>query len=170
MSGKAPHIIESGESNGGKRTVIRCFFHTGASVHPHYHTKFEETFHITGGEMLVTLDGKQQIVSAGESIKIPRKAVHSFSILSLAAVEITLEPASPGFEQALAILEGTAKDELFQTGTLDDMNLVQMAVAADLTNSTYTGETGQMLLDFYNKTGEMVNEIKEQWIRKYAKS
>ena len=169
MSTKAPHIIESGEENGGKRTVIRCFFHTGASVQPHYHTEFEETFHVTGGELLVTLDGEQQIVPAGESITIPRKAVHSFIVLSLTAVDITLEPASQNFELALRVLDGTSRDQLFQPGLMEDMNLVQMAVAADLTNSTYTGDTGQMLLDFYNKTGEMISEVKMDWIKKYDK-
>ncbi|MGV3632327.1 MAG: cupin domain-containing protein [Bacteroidota bacterium] len=169
MSKKSPHVIESGESNGGTRTVIRTVFHAGASVQPHFHTEFEETFRLTGGEMLLELEGKQLVLTAGESIKIPRNAVHSFIVLSLAVAEIILEPAHENFEQALDILAGTAKDDLFQPGLLDDMNLVQMAVIAGLTNSNYVGDTGQMLQDFYNKTGEMVEEVKAEWIKKYGK-
>ncbi len=119
--------------------------------------------------MLVSLDDKQFIVTAGESIHIPKKTVHSFSVLSLLAAEIILEPASPGFEHALAILAGSEKDGLFQVGLLEDLNLVQMAVIAELTDSTYVGETGQMLLDFYNKTGEMIHDIKAEWLAKYIK-
>lgn len=169
MPVKLPYLIESGESNGGRRTVLRAWFHAGASVQPHFHTEFEETFRITEGEMLIEVDGNQQVLKAGDSIKIPPRAVHSFSMLSLSVAEIILKPAHPGFEQAMAVLAGTQKDDTFQTGLLEDMNLVQMAIIADLTNTTYVGETGQLLLDFYNKTGEMISGIKTQWIEKYCK-
>jgi quercetin dioxygenase-like cupin family protein len=169
MSVKLPYIIESGESNGGRRTVLRAWFHAGASVQPHFHTEFEETFRVTEGEMLIEVDGKQQVIKAGESIKIPPKAVHSFSVLSLSVAEIILKPAHPGFEQAMAVLAGAQKDDTFQTGLLEDMNLVQMAVIADLTDTTYVGETGQLLLDFYNKTGEMISSVKTLWMEKYCK-
>lgn len=168
MKNKAPEIKESALHNGGNRTVIRSFFHAGAAVQPHYHTEFEETFHVVEGEMLVQLDDKVEVLFKGQAIKIPKRTIHSFSMLSAGVLEISLMPGSPSFEQAIAIIRGTQADDLFQPGVLDDMNLVLMAVTAELTNSMYIGETGQLLLDFYNKTGEMISEVKTQWMEKYC--
>lgn len=168
MSKHSSQIIENSKETGGKRTVIRSLFHAGAAVQSHFHTKFKETFRVIEGEMSLEIDGKRIMLIAGESITVQKKAIHSFSILNLSLVEITLEPASPSFEQSIEIIKGTAEDDLLQPGIMDDMNLILMAITADLTNSKYMGETGTMLKYFTKKKSAMIKECKAQWLEKYC--
>lgn len=51
----------------------------GQSHPAHFHQLKEETFHVQHGEMVMTLDGKEQKYKAGDLILVPRGSKHSFT-------------------------------------------------------------------------------------------
>jgi mannose-6-phosphate isomerase-like protein (cupin superfamily) len=49
----------------------------GATVTPHHHEIMEEIYFITSGTGIMSIDGDARTVNTGDSIYIPRGAVHS---------------------------------------------------------------------------------------------
>lgn len=49
----------------------------GAAVIPHYHLETEEIYYILSGTGAMRINSETRDVSAGDSIYIPRRAVHS---------------------------------------------------------------------------------------------
>lgn len=70
--------VEAEESNGTV-TVQRCDVAAGAGVPAaHSHDGFEETIYGLEGTVSFTVDGEQVRVGPGDTLCIPRGAVHSF--------------------------------------------------------------------------------------------
>ncbi len=46
---------------------------------PHSHNSFDESFLIIEGEMEFFIDGEVKVVSAGESVDLPKNTLHTFS-------------------------------------------------------------------------------------------
>ena len=70
----------------------------------HYHPYQENRFTLTQGQLLFTIDGKEQLASAGDIISIPKNVPHSFYNSGLAEAHYIQE-----FFPALKI------DSLFET-------------------------------------------------------
>ena len=86
----------------------------GGGNEPHLHDDYAETFTVIQGD-LTLLTGKEfKILKKGESFTIPPKMVHCFKNRTKSAVKFRVEfvPGQPGFEKALKIGYGLAKDGL----------------------------------------------------------
>ncbi len=69
------------EQSNGTVTVQRCDVRAGAGVPlAHSHDAFEETIYGLEGVTTFTIDGEEVAVGVGDTVCIPRGAVHSFAV------------------------------------------------------------------------------------------
>lgn len=69
----------------------------------HWHYFQDETFHVLEGTAKFTLDGKEKIAQAGETVFIPKQQFHTFCNASEEtelSVEFVLEPGSRASDEA----------------------------------------------------------------------
>jgi mannose-6-phosphate isomerase-like protein (cupin superfamily) len=61
---------------------------------PHVHDSADEVFEVFSGALEFTLDGEQHLLTAGDSILIPRGAEHSWRVVGEAPLtaQVTFEP------------------------------------------------------------------------------
>lgn len=70
-------FLETGPETDGDRHVQRVEYAPASKFPPkHYHPSQDERFEVESGQILVVVAGKKRILSAGESIDIPRKTTH----------------------------------------------------------------------------------------------
>src|SRR4051812_14641184 len=69
------------EQSNGAVTVQRCDVRAGAGVPlAHSHDAFEETIYGLAGVTTFTIDGDEVGIGPGDTVCIPRGAVHSFAV------------------------------------------------------------------------------------------
>jgi quercetin dioxygenase-like cupin family protein len=69
------------EQSNGTVTVQRCDVRAGAGVPlAHSHDGFEETIHGLEGVTTFTIDGEEVPIGPGDTVCIPRGAVHAFMV------------------------------------------------------------------------------------------
>jgi len=112
-------------------------FHQPNGIGPvaHRHPLQEETFHVKAGTFAITIEGKEQVVKAGEMVTIPHGAAHSWHIVGKDELHLLTEfrPALH-FEEIIETICGLA-----QAGKMDkkgNPNALQMTV----TLNEYPGE------------------------------
>ncbi len=106
----------------------------------HYHQRFAETFTVKRGQLSIELDGRITRLFPGESATAPVGSLHRFFNETDRPVlfEVELSPGSPGFEQALCIGYGLARDgHCFSSGI--PKKPVHLAIVLDLSESRLTG-------------------------------
>ena len=77
LAGDTYTILLSGEDTNGRYCLIDMHVPPGGGPPPHRHD-FEESFTLLEGEIEVTFRGEKSIVRAGETVRIPASAPHSF--------------------------------------------------------------------------------------------
>lgn len=78
--GVAVHFSLDAEDTGGQLSMFRCIIQPGARTPvPHYHKDFDETVYALRGTASYTVDGRTVALQPGESLFIPRGAVHAFA-------------------------------------------------------------------------------------------
>jgi len=70
-------VVLSGENTGGRFAMIDMLVPAGSGPPPHRHD-FDETFHVSHGQLEVTFRGKTTLVTEGQTANIPANAPHSF--------------------------------------------------------------------------------------------
>jgi quercetin dioxygenase-like cupin family protein len=110
---KAVFLTTSEESNG-KLTLIDIELSVNGGNTKHYHGSYSETFTVTEGELTLFADGKFITLKKDESFLVNPKVVHYFKNNTQKKVRFLVEfqPGQPGFEKALMIGYGLAKDGL----------------------------------------------------------
>jgi quercetin dioxygenase-like cupin family protein len=119
--------IESSDSNGSV-TVFECTVPPGVPVPAaHSHDGFEETIYGLAGVLTWTIDGHEFPIGTGQSVCIPRGAVHGFA--NHGDVDATvLCIATPGifgptyFEEIAAVLKASAGGPPDRAAMLDVMS------------------------------------------------
>ena len=87
--------LDAGDTKGAL-TMFKCVINAGAKIAAaHYHENFDETVYGLKGVATYTVDGKTIELRAGDSLFIPRGAVHAFANKSDETIEF-LCVASPG--------------------------------------------------------------------------
>jgi quercetin dioxygenase-like cupin family protein len=90
------HYCLDAEDTKGVNTLFKCIIKSGAKIAAaHYHEKFDETVYCLKGNVTYTVDGKTIELTPGDSLFIPRGAVHAFANKSAETVEF-LACCSPG--------------------------------------------------------------------------
>lgn len=105
-------FTESSRSTNGRITTLQVKLMPGGGTPMHFHKKFSETFIVTQGILTLTLREKKIHLNAGEKLVVEKDQWHCFSNEFLVPTVFTtiIQPGSVGFENALRILYGLAKD------------------------------------------------------------
>lgn len=168
---KVALIKESVKTNRGKRTVIESEFAPGASIPPHYHRKFDKTFEVLEGEIRIWNGNEELVLKAGESATVKKDIVHNYQIgNSKVVLKTTLVPGSLCFENAIKVMQGIHNDgETGQLNTIENNNMVYMAIISKLTDANFMGEAGATLETFLlSEEGRQVMYIQNELVEKYG--
>lgn len=106
-------FTQSAAHTNGRITSLHVKLMPGGGTPMHYHNNFDETFIVLEGELSVALQDKTICLQAGEEYTVRRKASHHFFNQSSSPVVFTtiIRPGCIGFENALRILYGLARDK-----------------------------------------------------------
>lgn len=78
MTGDTYEYLETSESTGGARVVIKATVkNQGQLVPNHFHTLQDETFEVVDGRLTVLVDGTTTVLSPGERITLPKNKPHN---------------------------------------------------------------------------------------------
>jgi len=131
VTGERVTFLETSRDTDGARTAAELEVAPRGGVPKHRHTDHDEHIEVLEGEVEVTIDGKKQLLRAGEQIVIRRGQVHAWRNASrehAAKFRGGMSPGHPGFERFLRVLFGLARDgEVRPNGLprrLDDLGLL----------------------------------------------
>lgn len=113
VTGERATFIETSVQTGGARTVGQLEIEPQGGVPGHFHDAHDERIDVVEGEIEVVVNGVVHRVRAGEHIVIPRGVVHSWRNPSRnegLSFRGTMTPGHPGFETALKVMFGLARD------------------------------------------------------------
>jgi len=88
-------VLVAPEQSQGAYLLFTSRTAPGAGVPPHRHDQEDETFFVLRGTYGFVRDGEQIVVSAGESVFVPRGAAHGFQNVGEAEAELLIV-TSPG--------------------------------------------------------------------------
>jgi len=102
----------------------------GSGTMIHYHPEQEETYRVLEGTLEVFRDGRWRAVSAGESLTVPRGAVHGFRNVSGAPVRfLNVHRPALAFQDHLETLDRLIRAGKIR-GTKDPRSLIYMSMSA----------------------------------------
>lgn len=88
-------VLVTPEQSQGAYLLFTSRTAPGAGVPPHRHPEEDETFYVLRGTYGFLRDGEQVVLSAGESLFVPRGAAHAFQNIGVAEAELLIV-TSPG--------------------------------------------------------------------------
>lgn len=107
---------------------------------PHFHHAFAETFTAIEGRLGLKLGNETRLLEPGESYTVPIGAVHNFFNSGTDEIRclITFKPGHQGFENAIRIGYGLARDgKTDRKGT--PKNLLALALLMDMSDTYMSG-------------------------------
>lgn len=113
VTGERAVLVESSRDSGGARTVMDLEVAPGGGPPAHSHDAHRERIDVLDGVMEVTVDGVTRRLGAGEHVVIEPGSVHAWRNASSDRVlrfRGMHTPGNPGFEVALRVLFGLARD------------------------------------------------------------
>lgn len=113
VTGERARFVETSQQTGGARTVGELEIDTLGGVPAHLHDAHDERIDVLEGEIEVIVNGKARRLRAGEHLVVPRGVVHSWrnpSRQDPLTFRGTMTPGHPGFETALKVMFGLARD------------------------------------------------------------
>ena len=124
-------LLESACQNGGKRSVFDFEVAVGGGVMGHFHDVHQEQLEVLAGVVEVTVDGVTRQFRPGERAVVEPGQAHVWRNASRTEAlrfRGTFTPGHPGFEAAIQVLFGLARDgETRASGLprrLDDLALL----------------------------------------------
>lgn len=106
-------LVESARETGGKRSVLDIEVGGGGGVMGHFHDVHQERIEVLAGTIEVTIDGVTRQVRAGDAVVVEPGQSHLWRNASPTEVlrfRGTFTPGHAGFEAALQVLFGLARD------------------------------------------------------------
>lgn len=94
-------FLFEGKDTNGQLAMFESMVPVGTKAPaPHYHKDYDETIYGLEGVLTFTVDGKRTAISSGDTLFIPRGAVHGFDNLGNVNAKIlaTITPALIGPE------------------------------------------------------------------------
>jgi quercetin dioxygenase-like cupin family protein len=91
MAGRQ-NIKLNATDTGGAMSVTFSIVPAGSGIPVHVHSREDETFEITEGELEVTLNGEVQILGKGDMVFMPQNSPHGFRAITDTSMWVTLVP------------------------------------------------------------------------------
>lgn len=113
VTGERVVFVETSAETGGARTVGDLEIDRLGGVPGHVHDAHDERIDVLEGEIEVILAGVKTTLRAGEHVVIPRGVAHAWRNPSRdrpLRFRGTMTPGHPGFETALKVMFGLARD------------------------------------------------------------
>lgn len=106
-------FTQSAAHTNGRITSLHVKLMPGGGTPLHYHNNFNETFIVLEGQLSIALRNETICLKEGEEYTVSKRQAHRFFNHTKSAVEFTtiIRPGSQGFEDALCILYGLARDK-----------------------------------------------------------
>jgi quercetin dioxygenase-like cupin family protein len=124
-------LVESARDSRGQRSVLDIEVGVGGGVMGHFHDQHQERIQVLAGVLEVTVDGVTRQVPAGSEVVVQPTQSHLWRNASPTEVlrfRGTFTPGHPGFEAALRVLFGLARDGQTRSNgfpkRLDDLALL----------------------------------------------
>lgn len=124
-------LIESARENGGTQSVLDFEVGGGGGVMGHFHDVHQERIEVLAGAIEVTIDGVTRTVRAGDRAVVEPGQAHVWRNASATEplrFRGTFTPGHPGFEAAIQVLFGLARDGQTKASgfprRLDDLALI----------------------------------------------
>jgi quercetin dioxygenase-like cupin family protein len=113
-------FIETSAQSGGQRTLIEIEVAPGGGTTPHYHLSYDEHFEVIQGALQVTTGGVRHTLGPGGKAVALRNTLHNFHNATDTPTTflVELRPGSEGFEKALNVAYGLARDGLVRDNGL----------------------------------------------------
>jgi len=128
--GLQARITASAESTNGQYVEMDVIAEPGAKTMIHYHPEQTETYRVLEGSLEVFRDGQWVVVNMGESLMVPRGAVHGFRNATNAPVRfMNVHQPALGFQEHLQTLDRLARAGKVR-GTTDARSLIYMSMSA----------------------------------------
>jgi quercetin dioxygenase-like cupin family protein len=133
-------FLKMADETDGELSLLEMEVAPGGSNDLHIHTTYSERFTVIEGQLGVQIGKQQQVLLPGETGLVPVGAVHRWynSSTQPARIYVELRPGHVGFEQALRIAYGLARDgHTDATGT--PKNLLHLAVLVQISDIKLVG-------------------------------
>jgi quercetin dioxygenase-like cupin family protein len=97
--GDVYRFLATGENTNGKYAVWEAIVPPGGGPPPHVHSREEEGFYVLEGEVVITVDGKRMVATAGMFANLPVGSTHSFKNEGTSPAKMLISIAPAGLEQ-----------------------------------------------------------------------
>lgn len=123
--GDVVRIVLSGAQTNGTFALVDTFVSPGKGTPPHVHSREDETFIITEGEVEFWVDGKTIAVPAGGVLHAPKGIPHRYgnSTSVMARMYVVCTPA--GMDQFFQDIGDPCHDSQAQAPVFDMQRLIQ---------------------------------------------
>ena len=160
-----------GRETNGEYTLLTVSVAPGGGNAAHWHGSYAETFTAEKGDVGIYAKSTGRILLApGESVTVTPGEVHYFFNPGDQDVEmkVTLRPAREGFEKALYVLYGLARDGKSANGGVPN-NFVHMAVICSMSDMWPAGVVGAMLIPVIKILACLgrMGGVEERLVRRY---
>jgi len=127
--GSLATIKADGAASGGRFAVIEHLAPKGAGSPLHVHTREDEWFYVTEGELTFLVGGRRIVASAGAFVYGPRGIPHIFMVTSpQARFLLGVEPA--GFENFMRAVAEPARSRTLPPKTAEPPDPARLAAIA----------------------------------------
>lgn len=157
------------ETNGRISTLVVKLM-PGGGTPMHYHKNFAETFVVTEGELTLHLKNKVVKLSPGQKFTVEKGQAHRFANASGDPVVFTtiVQPGFSGFENALCILYGLARDKRTNHKGIP-LSILDLAVVTRMSDMHQPGAMALLtpLLMFFNMLAR-IRKVDKKLIAQYC--
>jgi mannose-6-phosphate isomerase-like protein (cupin superfamily) len=161
-------LIRSASETKGEYTLFQKDVAPGGGNSLHVHETYTEIFEVVQGELSLQLGKKSHVLRKGESLLIPKKALHCFTNRSSEPVKFKVEfrPAQPGFEKAIAIAYGLAADGLVNKKSIP-YNFSYLAILVAMSGTVPTA-LARMLTPLFRWVANRCRKTEAALVNKYC--
>lgn len=133
-------FTQTSAGTNGRTTCLLVKLMPGGGPPMHYHKDFEECFIVLDGELTLELKSMKLLLKPGQEYTVEKHVPHRFLNESDKEVNFTtiIRPASKGFEDALCILYGLARDKRTNDKGIP-VNMLELAAVSQMSDMHQVG-------------------------------
>ncbi|MBO9635237.1 MAG: cupin domain-containing protein [Chitinophagaceae bacterium] len=133
-------FTQTASGTNGRTTCLLVKLMPGGGTPMHYHKNFEECFIVLDGELTLELKDSKIILLPGQEYTVSKREPHRFANESDREVNFTtiIRPASQGFEDALCILYGLARDQRTNDKGIP-VNMLELSAVSSMSDMHQVG-------------------------------